>query len=165
MLIFVFVMIHRGTNTQKSYIYNEHWCVFQVTSRTITITNHMHNGNFCFCHVTLGTNTLKSYIQWKLMCFSSNELLEQPHLLIICITLIFVFVMIHRGTNTQKSYIYNENWCVFQVTSGTITITNHMHNPNFCFCHDTRRNKHTKIIHIQWKLMCFSSNVWNNHNH
>ena len=37
--------------------------VFQETSGTITLTNHMHNPNFCFCHVTLGTNTLKSYIQ------------------------------------------------------------------------------------------------------
>ena len=36
---------------------------FQVMPVTITLTNHMHNGNFCFCHVALGTNTLKSYIQ------------------------------------------------------------------------------------------------------
>ena len=36
----------------------------------------------------------------------------------------------------------------FQVTPGTITLSNHMHNAYFCFCHDVyTRNKRTKIIY------------------
>ena len=34
----------------------------------------------------------------------------------------------------------------FSRMCGTITLTNHMHNANFRFCHITLPNKHTKII-------------------
>ena len=58
------------------------------------------------------------------------------------------FYHITPGTNTLKSHIQRKLMS-FQVTPGRTTLPNHMHNPNFCFCHDTPRNKHTKIIYIQ----------------
>ena len=61
MLIFVFIMLHLQ-QTHQNNIYNENWCLFQVTPGTITLSNYMHNANFCFCHVTPGTNTLKMKI-------------------------------------------------------------------------------------------------------
>ena len=37
----------------------------------------------------------------------------------------------------------------FQVTPGTTTLTNHMHNAYFCFCHDVRPATNTLKSYIQ----------------